>query len=759
MEKHLSEMELHILLNQYQTDPSKIDTEKLDALVKQSQNYQKKENVKNFQDEIKKILNEYDINYLCYIQGSGDIKKLAEKKLFNMLQSSDIVSTLLIEKRNLREKMLFDKNTSTWFLYELDDVKFVWAEADVASVQTLILQEIAILFPSKLKNKGFKKLSTINDILAYLSLYLQTDISKKKNNHIYVYKDKAIELVDQMPVIKDNCKPNDFIFNYNPIPWEEGAKCPKIKDWLKKKFHNDADILNLFLAVCAIILRSNAHPFNLQIFLEIHGAPKAGKSLLGRLLQAIVGPKGFCASNMEKLAKNFELDKLVGKNLCIMPDQQTFAGNIETFKALTGCDTVTARPIYGKSFEFRFYGLLVLITNYPTYWGAVESAINRRKLSIEFPEAINEKLNTQILDFDKSTGEPIGEWKDELPGFIQWVFKLTPEQIKDIILNETSKNERTPAPFTYDAYIKNHLMPCKGGKVGFYTNKYGPPLFNELENYQKQVGRKLLSPTNLLNTIKQDFSLQWPQYTIEIEETSEGPILYNVMYQNVLNKDQWTLFRALFKYHYDKNFFGKYINMKHQPFALIANEPSLANRMLKTNLHDNPKIEAENNDKIARHNLYKQLVLLTQENDPVKVLEKLMEKVGTPTVKGNSKYNYKLIQQFQNKEYESFLKGHSENEFTILSVNDQEKFLEKCIFDWFEPCEESKMPTSEILRNFEYYTVRQNFQVIISESTFKSKVKKAFSNVYPDAKPLKDVKNIKPDNLNGLQGLKLKDDI
>lgn len=753
-------IELTQLLSQYQRDPNLFNDEQKKRLLIESQNFQQNEIKQSTLDLHKQILEEYDIHYYCYKQGNTDIKKSAEKQLLEILQNSETVSILLIAKCSLQNKMLYDDETQTWFVYENDN-KFVWSEASNNIIQQIILKEIANIFPPKLKNKKFKKLSQINDIIDYLAIYLKKNIQYIKNNHITVYKNTPIDFSDYQPIIKNNCKPTDFIFSYNPIPWMEGAKCPQIKEWLQKRFKNNPDTLNLFRAVSAIILRSNAHPFNLQIFLEIHGVPKSGKSLCGRLLQAIVGPSGFCASNLEKISINFELDKLVGKNLCIMPDQQAFSGNIETFKGLTGCDTVTARPIYGRPFDFRFYGLIVIISNYPFAMGAAaEAAINRRKLSIEFSDPINEPINTQLLDFDKITNEPIGLWKHELPGFIQWVFELEPDQVIAIINEATMSNERTPGAFSNDAYIKNKLMPCEGALIGFQTNKYGPPLFDELTNYHKQIGRKMQSSINLLTTLQQDYALQWPGYTIDIEETNEGPILKNVMYQNILPLDNWKLFQAMFMYYYDKNFFGKKISIKYSELTFLTQKP-----ILRDNINDIPKITQDNNYKSSRYNLYCHLSSLTQETEKEKILEKLMEKIGTPMTltEGEIQYNTALMVYFKEKHYHSFLNENiNHTQFRILSVKDQQNLLCNFLYEWCEESPESTIPTKEYINLFKYYLQKQNYLLDIKENSFKQQIKEAYTILYPTKNIkdiLKDAKNIGYAKLNGLQGLKFKSDI
>lgn len=759
--QHLQE-----LFSDFKKNPKKLN-EQYREIIEKDLKIEKKENntftEEKLEQEKQKILNQYHYAYFCFIHGDDDTKTLAIKQFRTLFKHPDKLSILLIDKKKLNEKIIYNPYLQVWYMYELNNKKFVWVRTSMDDIRALVLDEIKNLVPDDdILQPTTKKISALDEILGHLKRFLKQDTALIRNKNITVYGTTPIEFLNHKPKIKEDCKPLDYVFNYNPIIWDEKAKCPQIKEWLLKKFNNNPNKLNLFLAICALIVRSNADPFNLQIFVEIHGAPKAGKSLLGRLLQAIAGPEGFCASNMEKISKNFELDKLFGKNLCIMPDQETFAGNIETFKALTGCDTVTARPIYSPSFDFRFFGIIVIITNHKIYWGGtVESAIARRKISLEFPETINEKLNTQLLDFDKSTGEPIGQWKNDLPGFIQWIYKFTPEQIKTIILNETSKNERTPEPNTISSYVKNALFPAKSGMIGVTTSTFGPPLATEIEKYQRKTGRQFISSAvNAVHNIQQEFPLQWPNHTIEIIETNQGPILKGVIYQNVLSKEHWKLMRSLFQYYYDKNFFGERVFIQHEPLTLLINKPDEPRDNLILSNEEKKKKKMEYETNLALHNLYKHLSQITKENDPSKISEKLLEFLGTPIVKNKNKYDYELIQNFKKEQLNTSFE-HMDHELIRLSDSDQKKILEKFIFECYVPHENHKIPTKKLLYHFEYYLMKQNFQLNnpITEKKFKVQIKEAFSNVYPEAKPLLNVANITPNKVKGLQGLILKEEI
>src|SRR5690348_7519751 len=102
-----------------------------------------------------------------------------------------------------------------------------------------------------------------------------------------------------------------------------------------------------------------------QVFLEVVGPGKSGKSTFQALAMALVGYENTYSSSLATLQNNrFELANIIYKKLVVLPDQPQWAGPVDVLKAMTGQDLlrVEIKMVQGGE-PFVFDGLVLITAN------------------------------------------------------------------------------------------------------------------------------------------------------------------------------------------------------------------------------------------------------------------------------------------------------------------------------------------------------------------------------------------------------------
>lgn len=141
-----------------------------------------------------------------------------------------------------------------------------------------------------------------------------------------------------------------------PLSWDPDATCPEIEKWIGEVFPGDArEFVEEIIGYCLY----NDNPLHKAILL--FGRGRNGKSTFLRLLTALLGSENVSRVTPQSLDENrFRAAELRGKlaNLVGDVDPRMFKAT-ETFKQLTGGDTIEAERKYGH--PFRFYCRAVMV--------------------------------------------------------------------------------------------------------------------------------------------------------------------------------------------------------------------------------------------------------------------------------------------------------------------------------------------------------------------------------------------------------------
>ena len=219
-------------------------------------------------------------------------------------------------------------------------------------------------------------------------------------------------------------------FNYDPT-----ADAGPIPDWLLRSQYGDQDrlqVLRAWLRAC-LVGRGN----EIQRFLEVIGPGGRGKSTFANLCCALVGSGNYASTTLNQLEQSrFELSSIKGKRLTLINDSERYGGSAQTFKALTGGDSLRyEEKLKSVGEPFVYTGMVMVAANEPIQTTDNTSGLSRRRLTIEFNRPLY-NLNSEAKDMIKiERGRISGFWKDYLPGLVNWVLQMSELDMRRYLLD------------------------------------------------------------------------------------------------------------------------------------------------------------------------------------------------------------------------------------------------------------------------------------------------------------------------------------
>jgi len=219
-------------------------------------------------------------------------------------------------------------------------------------------------------------------------------------------------------------------FNYDP-----SIDPGPITKWIFRTQYEDearVQVLRAWLRACLV-----GHGHELQRFLEIIGPGGRGKSTFANLCCALVGAGNYASTTLNQLEQSrFELSSIKGKRMTLINDSERYGGSAQVFKALTGGDNLRYEEKMKNIGEpFVYMGMVMVAANEPIQTTDNTSGLTRRRLTIEFNRKLYDK-SSEAKDMIKiEKGRVVGEWKNYLPGLINWVLEMNEKEMRRYLLD------------------------------------------------------------------------------------------------------------------------------------------------------------------------------------------------------------------------------------------------------------------------------------------------------------------------------------
>jgi P4 family phage/plasmid primase-like protien len=198
-----------------------------------------------------------------------------------------------------------------------------------------------------------------------------------------------------------------------PYSFDAEAECPRWRAFLECVLPGESErrIIQEWFGYCLKATQT------CQRVLVLHGEGQNGKSVLMKVLEAMVGKPNCSALALEDLHRDHALDGLVGKLVNFAPEWGYIdAGGINILKAISGGDSVTINPKHRARFQAELPTRFVVATNSRPKISDRTQAIWRRLLTIPFAVQIPEEERRQFEPF-------VAELCEELPGILRWALE------------------------------------------------------------------------------------------------------------------------------------------------------------------------------------------------------------------------------------------------------------------------------------------------------------------------------------------------
>ncbi len=337
---------------------------------------------------------------LIYKDDKGTTRRIIDS------QAADVVAAAM------RERLAWDPNAQAWFVWSRDH----WEPQTSASRADRMLSRAVRAGTHPI---GYR-VSYLNGVIQVIQREGKLDPPEWPQNVIPF----SNGLLDLDTLKLSEARPGYALDWSLPHHYDPKATCPTILAWLLDAVEGDAETVELLRAFMAALLRR----LPIQKFLHLKGPGGSGKSTLQELMIELVGILNTAISTLANLEENrFETAKLFGKRLCMVNEAGKYGGSVNMFKAATGGDHLPLeRKHQQQEGSFKFDGLCVIASNDDLRTTDVTSALERRRLTVTFPK----RVTIEERERWDARGGAKAVLHHEIPGLINWLMDLSPEQIR-----------------------------------------------------------------------------------------------------------------------------------------------------------------------------------------------------------------------------------------------------------------------------------------------------------------------------------------
>jgi putative DNA primase/helicase len=291
----------------------------------------------------------------------------------------------------------------------------------------------------------------------------------------------------------------DYLTVQIPVIYDRAAQCPRFLDFLAQVFAGDKDAADKALVIMEMIGYSLLTSCRFEKFILLIGGGANGKTVLLKVLEALIGYLMVCAVQPSQLDNKFQRAHLAGKLVNIVTEIAEGAEIADAqLKAIVSGELTTAEHKHRPPFDFHPFATCWFATNHMPHSRDFSEAMFRRAIVITF----NNK-------FEGASCDPnlIDKLKTELPG----ILTLALGAIRGVILRGTftevassisAKNEWRLNCDQAAQYFEERLQKSPGAKVGSTT------LYGDYRDWATEQGvNRVLTQKNLIQRLVNRYGL------------------------------------------------------------------------------------------------------------------------------------------------------------------------------------------------------------------------------------------------------------
>jgi putative DNA primase/helicase len=209
--------------------------------------------------------------------------------------------------------------------------------------------------------------------------------------------------------------PADLISRGTRVPYDPDAAAPRWTRFLEEVFDGDAELAGYVQRLAGYSMTGLMREHVLHV---LHGSGRNGKGAMVRLLGKAFGThsmtspfSSFTRSTYDGRSPRDDLARLAGSRVVFASESSEGKRLDEAvIKGLTGGDTITARHLYGRFFEFEPTFTIWLIANHKPRADASDEAMWARLRLIPFNVSFLGREDRELDD----------KLEAELPGVLAW---------------------------------------------------------------------------------------------------------------------------------------------------------------------------------------------------------------------------------------------------------------------------------------------------------------------------------------------------
>lgn len=196
---------------------------------------------------------------------------------------------------------------------------------------------------------------------------------------------------------------NHHLFIPNGAEWEWSAKAKEPKVWegfLTDLFGEKEDEVQMLQEWMGYLLSGDTWAHKGMI---IVGPPRAGKGTIGHVMSLLMGSSMVASPSLNSLGKDFGLEPLVDKRLCLISDARLsnradINAVIETLLRITAGDPVDVGRKHKGSLHTQLDARVMMLSNEMPLLSDNSNAINTRFLILTLGNSFLGKEDTALLD-------------------------------------------------------------------------------------------------------------------------------------------------------------------------------------------------------------------------------------------------------------------------------------------------------------------------------------------------------------------------
>ncbi len=237
--------------------------------------------------------------------------------------------------------------------------------------------------------------------------------------------DNARSVIDLRTGKSRPASPGDYITKSLTVAEAgDASKAVRWTQFLDQIFLGDTELIDWIRRWAGYMLTGSTAE---QLLLFCYGLGANGKSVLGEMLRWLMGDyaraipvETLCESRRQAGGASPDLADLVGSRLALTTETEDGAALAESLiKSLTAGDTISARPLYGKPFNFQPQFKLLMLGNHRPVVRGTDHGIWRRIRLVPFSRTFApDERDPHLLDKLRAEAPHILAWM--VQGCIDW---------------------------------------------------------------------------------------------------------------------------------------------------------------------------------------------------------------------------------------------------------------------------------------------------------------------------------------------------